>query len=611
MMGPASPFLKEVASTRFLAGTVAEAESLLGTPLPPLPPPEVEAGKNVFLVRFHPHLRTLLMRFLQALLRDIGGEPGGRSGGEGKEQTEYEAALTRILRSVRAADRRLGLLNLCWLALSRDVAECIKELEAKNPAVRKLKYSLHPLLSSCLRRLDQAVHKDFERMDPARAAFLSGAADNPSLIEAIIEDGFAFTELSIRDLDFNQFLAANKRYRLTGDVFFEIYTVLIRETERRLREGDRSLLARVARHLPDLTKEQYQTQVGIAKVMMCSEVMSYLFSDCWQTGTKLMASPRIKAEAERRKPGEIMDVFLSLIAGVKRFELLTNARDRVVLLQSWSEQHDLDERVSRGLRLYEFSESAQVLNNAVNATVLFLDLRGFTQTSEGQISERDLTRELYAVFDAFIPHIQRFGGTVDKFLGDGIMVTYGTSHADALDPLNAVRTAILCQETLRREREADKTYFKMGVAIHYGRVYLAHFIGDDDKLHATVIGRNVNLAGRLSSASKKPIDEDEPIIEIEGPVSGLPEAEPQPLSEFPVTIDLSGTLLNEGIAISRDALVQLEANLPLVHREGGGRLCMEYFDEQLGRRIIITYAGDAKFKGVRSSFPVYSVTFED
>ena len=37
---------------------------------------------------------------------------------------------------------------------------------------------------------------------------------------------------------------------------------------------------------------------------------------------------------------------------------------------------------------------------------------------------------------------------------------------------------------------------------------------------------------------------------------------------------------------------------------------MEYFDEQIGRRLLIRYAGDAKFKGVRSSFPVYEVDFE-
>ena len=36
---------------------------------------------------------------------------------------------------------------------------------------------------------------------------------------------------------------------------------------------------------------------------------------------------------------------------------------------------------------------------------------------------------------------------------------------------------------------------------------------------------------------------------------------------------------------------------------------LEYFDEQIGRRLFIRYAGDAKFKGVRSSFPVYEVDF--
>ena len=63
-----------------------------------------------------------------------------------------------------------------------------------------------------------------------------------------------------------------------------------------------------------------------------------------------------------------------------------------------------------------------VANNAVNATVLFLDLRGFTKTSEGQVSEAELTRELYTVFDAFVPIVRRYGH-VDKFLGDGMMVT--------------------------------------------------------------------------------------------------------------------------------------------------------------------------------------------
>ena len=46
-----------------------------------------------------------------------------------------------------------------------------------------------------------------------------------------------------------------------------------------------------------------------------------------------------------------------------------------------------------------------------------------------------------------------------------------------------------------------------------------------------------------------------------------------------VTVDQAGTLFNEGVAISRDTLVQLEAHLPLVHRPEDGVSLMEYFDE--------------------------------
>jgi hypothetical protein len=75
-------------------------------------------------------------------------------------------------------------------------------------------------------------------------------------------------------------------------------------------------------------------------------------------------------------------------------------------------------------------------------------------------------------------------------------------------------------------------------------------------------------------------------------------------------VDQDGTLFNEGIAMSREALTQLEARLPLVHSDDGEPLSREYFDEEIGRRIRIRYAGDAKFKGLRSSVPVYAVHFE-
>src|SRR5262249_43797391 len=127
---------------------------------------------------------------------------------------------------------------------------------------------------------------------------------------------------------------------------------------------------------------------------------------------------------------------------------------------------------------------------------------------------------------------------------------------------------------------------------HFGRVYLARFIEDEENVQSTVIGRNVNLAGRLSSAAKKPLEEDE--------AAAPPPSVPAHASGLRVAVDGAGTLFNDGIAISRDALVRPESRLALIDGDG----MMEYEDGMIDKPIIIRYAGDAKFNGVRSSFPV-------
>jgi class 3 adenylate cyclase len=584
-------YLKDPATSRFTAGGLAEAEELLGSPLPDLPAPERDDGREVFFLHVHSRLRALHQRFLEAQLGQIGALTV-RGGDPVRDYAEYESALVRVVQSVRQADRRQGLLNLFWLGHSLGAAEHLRTLETRSQSLRRGKHSLFPLLQSFYRRIDQECRKP----RPGEGPVVAG--ENASLVASIIDDGFAFGEIGTADLDLGRFLASNKRYRIPPEAFFEIQQVLVAEAERRLRAGDRGLLARAARHLPLLPREHYLKPASLLKIVLNANVLGYLLGDPWTTAPRLLASPSVKSEAERRRGPEMLDAFLDLTLTLRRFEIVSHVRDRVVRLGASDHSPDLDEKTSRGLRVYEFGESAQVLNSAVAATVLFLDLRGFTRTSEGQISERDLTRELYAVFDDFVPIVERFGGRVDKYLGDGMMVTWGTDRADPLHPLSALRTAILCQESLRRKREEGRTWFKMGVAIHHGRVYLARFIAAGGDVQSTVIGRNVNLAGRLSSAAKRPLEEDE-----EGSFSS-PRA--QSSHELKVSVDAEGTLFNEGIAISRDTLVQLETYLALVHGDG----VMEYEDETIDRRILIRYAGDAKFKGVQSSLPVYDVDCE-
>jgi class 3 adenylate cyclase len=583
-----SPFVKDPASARFLSGGFAEAEGLFGAPLPDLPELELDEGRRVYLVHLHSRLRALHARFLDAQLAQIGlldaRELRGRD--LARDITDYEAALVRVVRSVRQVDRRQGLLNLFWLIHSRQSAEQLRQLESRQPALRRARQSLFPLLQSLYRRVDQDCRK--------QGAGQPASRESRKLVASLIDDGFAFTELSLLDLDLKQFLSGNKRYHVPPDAFFDIQQVLVGEAERRLREGDRALLARCGRHLPEMPRDSYLRSGSLLRIVMSAPVLTYLLGDPWTTGPRLAALPSLRAEAEKRRGPDVLDSYLELCVALRRFEIVSHVRERIVAL-SVDNSAELEDKTRRGLRVYEFGESVAVLNNAVNATVLFLDLRGFTRTSEGQISERDLTRELYTAFDDFVPIIEGLGGKIDKYLGDGMMVTWGTEHADPLDPLNALRAAILCQESLARKRQEGRTWFQMGVAIHYGRVYLARFINEDGAVHATVIGRNVNLSGRLSSAAKKPMEEDE---------SPAPDGPGQPLG---VTIDDQGTLFNEGIAISRDTLAQLESQLPLVH-EGAG--VVEYDDEVIGRRIRLRYAGDAKFKGVRSSLPVYEVCSE-
>ena len=189
---------------------------------------------------------------------------------------------------------------------------------------------------------------------------------------------------------------------------------------------------------------------------------------------------------------------------------------------------------------------------------------------------------------------------MDKVLGDGIMITFGTRRADPLDPLNAVRTAVLCQDTLLRLRQEGKTYFKMGIAIHYGRVYIARFIEDEESVQTTVIGRNVNLAGRLSSAAKKPMDEDE--RRAGGDPGRARDARHHRRHRARCSTRASPSAATRSTQLGDEPSPGARGRAP-------ARASWSTSTIRSGGASLFRYAGDAKFKGVSSSFPVYEVSF--
>ena len=81
-------------------------------------------------------------------------------------------------------------------------------------------------------------------------------------------------------------------------------------------------------------------------------------------------------------------------------------------------------------------------------TILFADVSGFTALSEKLDPEavRDL---ITACFDRLVPCIQRYGGTIDKFMGDEIMALFGAPRAHENDPERALRAALRCAGSWR------------------------------------------------------------------------------------------------------------------------------------------------------------------
>jgi adenylate cyclase len=138
-------------------------------------------------------------------------------------------------------------------------------------------------------------------------------------------------------------------------------------------------------------------------------------------------------------------------------------------------------------------------------TVLFCDIRGFTPMAEGMRPE-EVVELLSEFFSHMVDVILRNEGTIDKFLGDGMMVIFGAPADDPNQEEHAVRAALEMQRELERLTVAwegqGRRSFKMGIGINSGAAVVGN-IGSQEHMEYTAIGDTVNLAARLETASKE------------------------------------------------------------------------------------------------------------
>ena len=134
-------------------------------------------------------------------------------------------------------------------------------------------------------------------------------------------------------------------------------------------------------------------------------------------------------------------------------------------------------------------------------TVLFADIRGFTSLSENAPPEK-VVQLLNRYFTAMSDIIFAHGGTLDKYIGDGLMALFGAPTASSEDACNAVAASVAMQremaginKELRREGYED---IHIGIGLHTG-VATVGYIGSERRSEYTAIGDTVNLASRLES----------------------------------------------------------------------------------------------------------------
>ena len=172
----------------------------------------------------------------------------------------------------------------------------------------------------------------------------------------------------------------------------------------------------------------------------------------------------------------------------------------------------LSDKLSKYLspQVYEmiFSEdSNKITSKRKKLTIFFSDIVNFTATTEKLESE-----ELTAILNDYLTQMSEialeFGGTIDKYIGDAIVIFFGDPKSNGYreDAKNCVLMAISMQNKMKAIEKkyvddgiVDSFQIRMGITTGY--VTVGNF-GSDERMDYTIIGGNVNLAARLESAAE-------------------------------------------------------------------------------------------------------------
>ena len=137
-------------------------------------------------------------------------------------------------------------------------------------------------------------------------------------------------------------------------------------------------------------------------------------------------------------------------------------------------------------------------------TVLFSDIRGFTQLASG-LEPEAVVKFLNDYFTLMTECVKRHKGSVNKFLGDGILALFGAPISCIENEENAVRCALAMRKALQDYNESHHDLLhadlRIGIGINRGEAIVGN-IGSEERMEYTAIGDIVNVASRIESLTK-------------------------------------------------------------------------------------------------------------
>jgi len=206
--------------------------------------------------------------------------------------------------------------------------------------------------------------------------------------------------------------------------------------------------------------------------------------------------------------GMLIDVTYSLVSSffIASTNFYLNFRTQYKLRQQIKKQfeHYLDPRQVK--KLQENPNLLKLEGERKMATFLFTDVRGFTSMSE-KLNPEEVTEIINIVLTQQVLAVQKYGGMVDKFIGDAMMAIFN-APIDLFDhPNSAISAGIEIIKNMRianeelKDRGIDQQ-IKIGIGINTGEAVIGN-MGSDTRFDYSAIGDAVNLAARLESATKE------------------------------------------------------------------------------------------------------------